>query len=294
MKLSMETKGAPKTLQASDALKTYRYLRIGMVAAVVCLATAIAIERSKVSCWQTSISAYYYTPARAVFVGGLIAVGLALIVIKGRSNVEDMCLNFAGMFAPVVAVAPTADVGACWSIPPLARPVTADGDLAPWVKSYVDNNLQALLVAGAVGLAAAVVVAIASRRRDGLPAGARASFAVTAAALVVVWLLIDRWDDFYTRAHGAAAVLMFLFLIGAVVSKAVGDWRSPQRRFAAVYGAVAVAMAVGGVLIVMLRLGGDHTVLVLEAFEITLFAVFWVVQTIENWDETAAGDVAVI
>jgi hypothetical protein len=48
------------------------------------------------------------------------------------------------------------------------------------------------------------------------------------------------------------------------------------------------------VLIVMLRLGGDHTVLVLEAFEITLFAVFWVVQTIENWDETAAGDVAVI
>ena len=53
-------------LRLHDVIKTYRYLRIGMIGAVVLLAASIGIERSKVDCWQTSISAYYYTPARAV------------------------------------------------------------------------------------------------------------------------------------------------------------------------------------------------------------------------------------
>lgn len=285
----MGTKSAPKTLRASDALKTYRYLRIGMVAAVVCLATAIAIERSKVSCWQTSISAYYYTPARAVFVGGLIAVGFALVVIKGRSSVEDICLNFAGMFAPVVAVAPTTDVGACWSIAPIPRPVSDDGELAPWVRAFVENNLQALLLAGVIALIAAAAIALASRHTDGITTGAWISLAVTIVVLAGSWLLLKNWSDFYTRAHGFAAVLMFTFLIGAVASKAWGNWNSAQRRFAPVYGVIAVAMAAGGGVIAGLRLGGDHTVLFLEAFEIALFAVFWIVQTAENWNETTTA-----
>jgi hypothetical protein len=99
-------------LRSQDAIKTYRYLRIGMIGAVVLLAASIAIERSKVDCWQTWISAYYYTPVRAIFVGSMIAVGLSLIVYKGRAW-EDACLNFAGMLAPVVAVVPTTDVGRC-------------------------------------------------------------------------------------------------------------------------------------------------------------------------------------
>ena len=287
MRLSIETKSAPKTLPASDALKTYRYLRIGMVAAVVCLAGAIAIERSNVSCWQTSISAYYYTPARAIFVGGLIAVGFGLVVIQGRSSVEDICLNFAGMFAPVVAVAPTTDVGACWSIPPIPRPVTDDGELAVWVRAYVDNNVKALLVAGAVAVAAAVIVALVSRSTGGISRGAWVSLAVTVVALVGTWVLLESWSDFSTRAHGFAAVLMFVFLIGAVVSKAIGDWRTEPRRYAPMYAAIGGLMALGGVVISLLRIGGDHTVLVLEAFEITLFAAFWMVQTVENWNERA-------
>lgn len=45
-------------LRSRDAIKTYRYLRIGMIGAVFLLAASIGIERSKVDCWQTSISAY--------------------------------------------------------------------------------------------------------------------------------------------------------------------------------------------------------------------------------------------
>jgi hypothetical protein len=97
-------------LKSQDAIKTYRYLRIRMIGAVVLLTASIAIERSKVDCWQTSISAYYYTPVRAIFVGTMIAVDLALIVYKGRSGREAVCLNYAGMLAPAIALVPTTDV----------------------------------------------------------------------------------------------------------------------------------------------------------------------------------------
>jgi hypothetical protein len=118
-------------------IKTYRYLRLGMVGAVVLLAASIGIERSKVGCWQTSISAYYYTPVRAIFVGSLMAVGLSLIVYKGRGRGEDLCLNFAGMLAPVVAIVPTKNVGTCWSIEPRPSPVkpTARWTTGSWPTS---------------------------------------------------------------------------------------------------------------------------------------------------------------
>ena len=95
-----------ESLEAGRAQKTYRYLRIGLIGAAVMLAAAVVIERWHVDCWQGSISAYYYTPVRAVFVGALVAVGLSLIVIKGEGH-EDVYLNIAGMLAPVVAFVPT-------------------------------------------------------------------------------------------------------------------------------------------------------------------------------------------
>jgi hypothetical protein len=104
--------------------KTYRYVRIGMVGATVLLGTPVLIEHNTVepACWQTSISAYYYSPVRAVFVGALMAIGLSLIVIKGSTWPEDVCLNVAGMLAPVVALVPTADHGTCWSVEPIPLP----------------------------------------------------------------------------------------------------------------------------------------------------------------------------
>jgi hypothetical protein len=117
-------------VKESAAVVTYRYLRLGMVGVVLLLGVSILIERWQVDCWQTSVSAYYYTPVRAVFVGGLMAIALALIVIKGSTTWEDATLNAAGMLAPVVAVVPTADVGRCWSVAPGPSPVGTDGRLA--------------------------------------------------------------------------------------------------------------------------------------------------------------------
>ena len=128
------------------SIATYRYLRISMVGAVVLLAASVAFERWQVDCWQTSVSAYYYTPVRAIFVGMLMAIGMCLIVIKGSTQWEDAALNAAGMLAPIVAVVPTSDVGTCWSQTPIPLPVKDDGELADWVVANIDNNVTALIV----------------------------------------------------------------------------------------------------------------------------------------------------
>jgi hypothetical protein len=92
---------------ATSERKTYRYLRLALVALVALIMTAVALEWGRTHCLQTSISAYYYTPARSIFVGSLVAIGVALIAIRGRSDGEDALLNLAGMLAPVVAFVPT-------------------------------------------------------------------------------------------------------------------------------------------------------------------------------------------
>ncbi|NND74497.1 MAG: hypothetical protein HKN44_05780 [Ilumatobacter sp.] len=192
--------------ESSDAeLTTYRYLRGGMVGVVVLLLATVLYERLKVDCWQTSISAYYYTPVRSLFVGGLMAIGLCLIVIKGNTPWEDTALNTAGMLAPVVAFVPTSGVGACWSVTPLPpkndspvgwlvanidNPPTdptdselleawaasniaddiparppADDALAAWVVANIHNNISALLVVGFIGLAATAIIVWWTNRR---------------------------------------------------------------------------------------------------------------------------------
>ena len=56
---------------------------------------------------QGSISAYYHTPMRNVFVGILFAVGASLYLYKGYTTVEDFVLDGAGILAVCVALLPT-------------------------------------------------------------------------------------------------------------------------------------------------------------------------------------------
>lgn len=56
---------------------------------------------------QPSISHFYYTNMREVFVGVLCAVALFLFTYKGHSKVDSYAANAAGMFALGVAVFPT-------------------------------------------------------------------------------------------------------------------------------------------------------------------------------------------
>ena len=116
------------------AVKSYRYLRLSIVVVVLALLASVLIERSKVSCWQGSISAYFYTPVQAVFVSALVVIGVSLVAIKGSTDWEDVLLNLAGVLAPLVAFVPTSPpTVSCSSIEVVA------GDATP----YIDNNVLA-------------------------------------------------------------------------------------------------------------------------------------------------------
>ncbi len=271
------------------ALKTYRYLRIGMVGLVLALAVSIGIERSKAGCWQTSVSSYYYTPARAVFVGVLMAIGVSLLVIKGSTRREDVLFNIAGILAPVVAVVPTSVVGDCWSLPPSPLPTDDEGQLAEWVLANMDNNIQALIVAALAGLlAAGLIAAVFTRNRlatlRSTPPDRVIGLAVTVAVLLGGWGLYRWWDAFPARAHGWAAVLMFVFLAGGIAVNAWERRNAPtHRRYGWLYAAIAVLMiGVGAVMLTVFR-DWTYMVLVLEIIETLLFATFWAVQTREHW-----------
>ncbi|MCA1702038.1 MAG: hypothetical protein LC808_01700 [Actinobacteria bacterium] len=294
-----------RTLQPGDAIKTYRYLRMGMIGAVIVLGASIVIEHFAVrdirDCWQTSISAYYYTPVRAVFVAMLFVVGFALIVIKGR-DWEDVWLNTAGLLAPVVAIMPTTDIvndpkkPGCWSHAPDAFPTntkkvgdTEVTELASWVTANVTNNFKAYLIAAFLGLVAAGLVAYLAHKgigsiREPLTRNKIISFVISTFMLVGVSVLFGASRDFFDQhAHGKAATGLFVCLFFAVFINAREEENSTWCRWA--YWAIAGLMAFGALTIAWPRPFGDHTVFALEAWEIGLFAVYWLIQTVDNWNQ---------
>ena len=158
------------------------------------------------------------------------------------------------------------------------------------VKATVDNNFRALLIAGVVGLVVAVGIALWVNRgvrgtAQMVEKGTKRSLVATAVVLFIGWAVFTVRDDFFTVAHGWAAIIMFLFLIGAVVVKALEHRTDAKKALFSIYTTVGALMAFGGLAIGVFQLFGDHMIFVLEAWEIGLFAVFWIVQTAENWGE---------
>lgn len=291
---------AIRQVRPLDALKTYRYLRIGMIGAVLLLATSIVIESFDAEnavtgakwCLQNSISAYYYTPVRAIFVGCMFLVGLSLIAYKGHDVGEDFLLNVAGMLAPVVAVVPTTAVGHCYSINPKPQPLTKDPltgevSLANWVLKIVDNNIDALFFVGFIAVILGFIIWQLNlrnpRRRDEIHPHTRELLVGTFVVLVAALSLkLFRRDFFLANAHGWSANLLFVFLWFAILANVRLHWKEEGRPWVKQYLVVAALMVVG---IPVSLLFGAHKIFVLEAWEIMAFATYWILQTVENWDE---------
>ena len=85
--------------------RTYRYLRIGVAGTVVVIFVSVLLAVPAVG-WLTSVSDYFYSPARDAFVGALIAASLALLALSGR-GLERGLLDAAALFAPLIALVPT-------------------------------------------------------------------------------------------------------------------------------------------------------------------------------------------
>lgn len=277
---------------ALAAVRTYGYLRLALAGLVLLLFAAVALEfrATGYDCLQTSISAYWHTPARAVFVGVLVTMGVCLVALKGNTPGEDIALNFAGMLAPGVAFIPVHDPGTCSSVP------IQVSDAGP----AVANNMQALFVLGAVALAIGVWSARRAQAGGRPPAGGidRANLLGLLVAFAVmgggaVWFYVAR-DSFVAHGHDAAAIPMFLAIVVAVwlngrdVDKAVtqGSMPSDASRYVRTYRAISTAMllTLAATVAANFLSPWDHLVLWVEVVLITLFAAFWLVQTRELWD----------
>lgn len=292
------------------ALRTYMALRMGMVAVIIGLGYALyrEIESAPGDCVNRSISAYYYTPVQSVFVGALLALGLAMIALWGKSVVEDVCLNLAGMLATVVAFVPTLDASYCslatasGGVQQPAEQSAEEADVAKRAliaanSDAVNNNFSTLLVVIGVVLAFTAIaggVRLYQRRRSGLTDEVW-GYAVTWAIALVLWLVglvrFNTAKDWFDReAHWTAAVVMFVFVILAVLA-AGHDQRGWWRR---TYWSLGAGMIVSAGLIYLTAAWfwedtwwAEHKIFLIEAALIVLLAVFWAVQTVDRRNEGA-------
>jgi hypothetical protein len=269
------------------AIKTYRYLRMAMVAMIALLGAALVIEWSKTdpSCLQNSISAYYYTPVRAIFVGSLITIGVCMVVLKGNTEPEDILLNVAGLLAPAVALVPTPGRGTCHSVP------VDIGGAAP----NVANNMLALFIIGAPCLVLTAIFVIRDRIANPDRWTPMYVLGLAVSALIfgggIVWFFADR-SGFIGNAHYAAAIVMFVCIVAVVLLNAE-QFRRKQRKHAVPhspanrYSVIALAMVIAPFAMLGWRalFGWDHAVLWIEGVLILLFAGFWLSQTQELWNE---------
>jgi len=268
-------------------VRTYRYLRLAMVFLVALLAVAVLREglTRDPACWETSISSFYYTPVRSVFVGVLVAVGVCLVALKGNTEREDVLLNLAGMLAFGVAFVPTPAGGLC-------RPERSGGLAA--IHDDIANNVFALLAVGAGVLGYAVWSGVRQRAAAGWQ-GVDVAGAAAAAAVVVGGALVFALAraTFVRWAHDVSAITMFLCLIVVMGLNALGVGRQRSDKALPLaealrtgYAAVGIAMALTLAVVVALSLAHvrfAHLVLWLEAALIVEFATFWVIQTRELW-----------
>lgn len=283
---------------SESAVKSYLYLRVGVLSLALFLGASLVIELAFGDTgWLGSISAYYYTPVRSVFVGSLVAMGVCLVAIKGRdARGEDLMLNLAGMCAPVVAMVPT----------PLQDAACPGGKEMCVPAAYVPgvvNNVEALLVVGVVAtLFGAGTIRRDPRRRRGDVAAVAAS-AVALVALAV-WFAVRR-DGFLGYAHYVAAVPMFGLIVAiALVNSAEVErfvaaggrlTMLEVRQFRVAYRLIAyamtVVMAVAILLFVVRAATGSepfaHWVFVVEALLLVAFSAFWVLQTLQYAEDGA-------
>lgn len=279
-------------------LSTYRYLRMAMPALGLLLACSVAIQvvRSDPDCWLGSISAYYYTAARAVFVACLCAIGTCLVVYRGTTDREDVVLNISGSLAFFVALIPTplADAKDGTELADCGR--TNVPTSAQLSEALFNNIWSAVFVFSLMALAFLVF-------RFGLPKGAgRPPATATKVSVTAAAALIVGYAAFpgvvHQYGHYAAAIGLFA---GVGLMAAMNAWprlagprqdgsdavtsAAYERAYRTIVGLMVLAVLVFVPLIVAGRANGLFW---LEATLIAAFVAFWVLQTIENWMPTGA------
>jgi len=274
-----------------DVIQTYRYLRGAMVALLLLLLFSVGYQwwsETAQSCWLGSISAYYYTPVRTVFVGSLFGLGAALIAYQGHSAEEDVLLNFSGFMAFVVAMVPTVPDGSCATNGFTQTPAE--------IAIAVRNNVWSLFFVAVVAVVTVLTIKTIKNKGQAKPAVRPGKPAICIAVSCTVVLLAELAlfvalpERFIALSHGIAASTMITGVIIVMVLSALNVRTRHQGNTAQVslYRNIYVVLAALLGLLLALSVGVslavskfDHLILIAEVIIIVLFGTYWVVQTYE-------------
>lgn len=301
------------------ALKTHRYLRLSFVFAVAALFIGVIIASTAGGYVKASISYYYWTPARNVFVGVLIAASLAMFALNGRGGAATLplgrwmlkvpspstLLDFAAIFGPLIAIVPT-DVKA--SEQGLTT-FTCEGEEQSCLPKAAFPEVQNAVLTYILTLVVIVVVVLIVQRREKRKRFALLVPVTAAVTAVALFLSTFVWNGAFPyfrigpssfSIHYIATFLFFTAFATVVWIRGIRD-NDPEDRNPASdteklwYKILAMAMAADILFLVGLavvaQLGiedlipGFPEVLFGEAVGLTLFAVFWAMQTRQRWNE---------
>lgn len=289
--------------------QTYLYLRLSLVGAVLAIGLAVVYTPpSFLPDGQRvirSISHYYYTPARIIFVGALCAAALALVTIAGK-GIQSYLLDIAALLAPLIAIIPTpVKLGEVTTFDPQCEIATSEcipkGDF-----DYMRLGFTVWLwIAGIViliGVIRAVVETFRSRAVDG--AQPPWFLIATAGVSMAVWffyLANGQWSQswFHSKAHFLSAGAFFVIVAVVIVIEAIRSWLprstlfgAPENSdhgsiaYAAIYSLIAVGLVTDLIFagVIIAAQSKDETVwpggvFAVEAIGLGLFAIFFGLQT---------------
>jgi hypothetical protein len=268
-------------VRTTSTQRTYRYLRLAISGTVVVIFVAIAASIPRAGLLP-SLSHYYYTPARMLFVAALITVSVCFLALSGR-GVERALLDAAAVLAPLIAIVPT--VIAPGSVPGVA--VSCAGSCVPdMAMADVEVGIVTYLVVGVAVVALTVVLALTGE------VDRRAGFLSSGIAAVVLLSVGAAWvfarPVFLDVAHLATAVGFFGLISAVAVVNAFwpSDRRMPPRWLRIAYVVIALAIildVVGMQLFGWVHVGDVYGVFVGEVGALLLFVTFWILQTVQYW-----------
>ncbi len=161
--------------------QSYRYSAVVMIGLLVALAAAVFYQTIKQDSFLSSVSAYYYTPAQAVFVGALIGLGACMIALQGTERRRGHApqpwrhLRDRGGDRPHEPRRRLPDaVHACGLTNQAATKLDCPTTLAlqEATRANVENNVAALLIVGGLALILSAYILVRDRK-SGKDRGAR-------------------------------------------------------------------------------------------------------------------------
>lgn len=277
-----------------DLLSTYRHVRVALVVLLVVLLGAVLAQALRDGCFAGSISAYYFTPVRATFVGILCAVGACLIAYRGQLPNEDLALNVSGFLAFIVAFVPA-------RLPddPAAECNASAVPTTQQIADGVTSDMTALLGTTTVTVLLVWWVLLGHPRPTG-KGSAVPTLAVFYGLLLGGWVYFETARTHFLRwAHYEAAGLMFvgMILVVAINARAAlrfergGETDADRARWywRIFLAMVASAVGIGGAMGVFALAGSSlaYGLLILEFVLLLEFAGYWFVQTRSLWGDPA-------